>query len=239
MILLDPYARPVVGHRGASGECPENTLLAFDRALEEGADALELDVRASADGTAVVIHDPTVDRTTSGAGPVSAHTLADLRALDAGRGQRIPTLDEVLERYPDTPLILEIKESEVAEAAARSLTRHGAIDRVLVGSFLHAALRPFRASIFHRSASRRETASCWAASRLGISLRLRAIEAFAVPERHGSLTVVDDAFVRSARRRGRPVHVWTVNEPGEAKRLRSLGVAGIITNYPARMRGLT
>lgn len=236
MILLDPEARPLVGHRGASGEYPENTLLAFDKALEQGADALELDVRLTTEGVLVVIHDATVDRTTDGSGEVRAHTLAELQSLDAGRGERVPTLAKVLERYSDTPFIVEIKEVAAARPAAALLTRYAAARRVVIGSFLHGALRPFGRPAFHRSASRRETAVFWAASRLGRALTGTGFQAFAVPERHRRITVVDRGFVAAASRRGKPVHVWTVDQPEDARRLRSLGVAGIITNYPGRMR---
>ncbi len=238
MILFDPQATPVVGHRGASGECPENTILSFDRAVEQGADALEFDVRVTAEDVPVVVHDATVDRTTNGSGPVRSYSLEELRALDAGLGQPIPTLDEVLDRYPDLPLIIEIKERPAAEPALRALLRHGARDRVLVGSFVHAALKPFSAAGVSRSASRRETAACWLASRIGLTVGRRDFVAFTVPERHGSLAVVDPAFVRAAQRGGRPVHVWTVDEVADAKRLRAMGVAGIITNHPSRMRDL-
>lgn len=236
MILLDPEARPLVGHRGASGEYPENTLLAFDKALEQGADALEFDVRLTAEGAPVVIHDSTVDRTTDGSGDVRALTLAELHALDAGSGERVPTLAQVLERYPDTPFIVEIKEVAAARPAAEVLTRHAAARRVVVGSFLQSALRPFGGPAFHRSASRRETALFWAASRVGRAPAGTGFQAFAAPERHRRMTVVDRRFVTAARRRGKPVHVWTVDQLEDARRLRSLGVAGIITNYPERMR---
>jgi glycerophosphoryl diester phosphodiesterase len=238
MILLDPDARPIVGHRGASGENPENTLISFDRALEQGADALELDVRITADGVPVVIHDATVDRTTSGSGSVSAHPLDLLRSLDAGQGQRVPLLSEVLERYAETPLIIEIKEEAAAIPTLDALTRAGAAGRVIVGSFVHAALQAFPPVAFHRSASRRETTAFWLASRLRFSFRARTFRAFAVPERHGRLTVVDAHFMRAARKGAIPVHVWTVDDPQDARRLRALGVAGIITNFPARMRPL-
>src|ERR687883_338619 len=123
-VLLDPNAHPVVAHRGASARAPENTLRAFKLALEEGADALELDVHATTDGIAVVVHDPTLDRTTDATGTVSKLPLERVRAADAGarfspdggrtfpwrgRGLRIPTLDEVLVAFPTTPLIIEIK----------------------------------------------------------------------------------------------------------------------------------
>ncbi len=238
MILLDPKARPIVGHRGAAGEHPENTLRSFDGALDQGADALELDVRVTRDGTPVVMHDATVDRTTSGSGAVRAHTLDQLRSLDAGQGERVPLLAEVLVRYPETPLIIEIKEEEAARPTLEALTRARAEARVIVGSFVHAALRPFPPVAFARSASRRETTLFWLASRLRLRFPGRSYRAFTVPERHGRLTVVDALFMRAAGKRGMPVHVWTVDEPEEARRLRALGVAGIITNFPARMRAL-
>ncbi|MDH3456012.1 MAG: glycerophosphodiester phosphodiesterase family protein [Gemmatimonadota bacterium] len=238
MILLDPDARPLVGHRGASAEYPENTTLAFDRALEQGVDALELDVRVTADGVPVVIHDPTVDRTTDGSGAVRSLVLDQLRQLDAGCGERIPTLDEVLGRYPTTPMILEIKEVEVAADAIDVLRRHSATPRILVGSFEHRALAPFTAAGFHRSASRRETVLCWAAARLRLTFPGFKFEAFTVPEQQGALTVVDAAFLNVARQAGRPVHVWTVDDPARARRLRAAGVSGIITNQPSKMHDL-
>jgi len=238
VILLDPDAHPVIGHRGASGECPENTLVAFDAALAQGADALEFDVRLSADGVPMVIHDPTVDRTTDGSGAVGSMTAERLAGLDAGGGARIPTLVQVLEHYPNIPFIIEIKEVRAARPVADALERHDAAKRALVGSFEHAALYPFGAPHFARSASRRETLGCWVLSRVSLPWPGDAVRAFTVPERHGGVTVVDRAFVRSASRRRRPVHVWTVNDVETARRLRAIGVSGIITNHPAAMRAV-
>jgi glycerophosphoryl diester phosphodiesterase len=237
VILLDPDARLVIGHRGASGDFPENTLLAFERALAQGADGLELDVRLARDGAVVVIHDATLDRTTNGSGPVATRTLAELRGLDAGMDQSIPSLDEVLERFPATPMIIELKEVAVSEPAARCLERHDATGRVLVGSFEGAALAPFVPPAWHRSASRRETALAWLLSRAGLGVP-GPCEAFTVPERHGRLRILDGKFLRAARRAGRPVHAWTVNDVEQAVRLRTLGVSGLITNYPARLKAL-
>jgi len=238
MILIDPDSRPLIAHRGASGECPENTLLSFRRGLEQGADALEMDVRVSADGIPVVIHDRNVDRTTNGSGPVASLSAAELAALDAGEGQQIPTLESVLEDFPDTPIIIEVKEATASGPVAQVIKSQAASRRVLVGSFEQAALRAFEPESYHRSASRRETAAFWLWSRLGIGHRSRSYEAFTVPVKHGRLTVVDSSFARAAKRCGRPVHVWTVDDRSEAERLRRMGVRGIITNFPARMRGL-
>jgi glycerophosphoryl diester phosphodiesterase len=238
MILLDPDAHPVIGHRGASGEYPENTIVAFDAAIAQGADALEFDVRLSVDGVAMVIHDPTVDRTTNGSGAVGSMTADRLGELDAGGGASIPRLDEVLDRYREVPCIIEIKEAPAAVPVASALARHDAARRVLVGSFEHAALRPFGAPPFARSASRRETLGCWVLSRVSLPWPGAAVRAFTVPERHGGVTVVDRAFVHSALRRRRPVHVWTVNDVESTRRLRAIGVSGIITNHPAAMKAV-
>lgn len=238
MILLDRSARSVIAHRGASGEFPENTFLAFRQALAQGADALELDLRATADETAVVLHDATVDRTTDGRGRVAAMTSQTIRALDAGRGEPVPTLDGVLEEFTDTPLLIEVKEIGVGEPAATAIARHRAERRVVVGSFVGQALVPFRRRGWSTSASRPETARRWVASRFTSVGWKGPFQAYAVPERYRGLTVVDGRFVRAARRAGIPVHVWTVNAPAAAERLWALGVSGIITNFPARIRAL-
>jgi glycerophosphoryl diester phosphodiesterase len=226
----------VVAHRGASGEYPENTLLAFARGLEQGADAVELDVRVSADGVPVVLHDATLDRTTGARGPLAHRTAAELSRVDAGAGQCVPTVAQVLERFPATPLLLEIKEAWAAEPLLAVLRAHGAARRVVVGSLDAPALQPFRGSGIARAATRVEVAAAWLWARLGLGMRLPAFGLLSVPERSGRLRVVDGPFVARARRARVPVHVWTVNDRAAAERLGRLGVNGIITDYPARMR---
>ena len=238
MILLDPYARPIVAHRGASGELPENTLLAFERGLALGADALEFDVRLSSDGIPVVIHDSTVDRTTSGKGAVKDLAARNLAELDAGAGQGIPAVDSVLETFPDVPLLIEVKEMPVALPLVEVIRRHSASSRVLVGSFLHAALGCFDRFEMNRCASQRESAIFWSGSRLRLAIGASAFKALSVPVRHRGIQVVDESFVSKAAQKEIPVHVWTVDDRTEAERLRALGIAGIITNWPDRMRDL-
>lgn len=234
MILLDPLARPVIAHRGASGRYPENTLLAFREALAAGADAVELDVRLTADRVPVVIHDSTVDRTTDGHGPVAGLSFEALGQLDAGRGERVPTLAQVLETHPETPMIVEVKCIDAAEETAAVIRNMGADRRVLVGSFLHRAVARARAASLATSASRPETAVFWCSSRVGLAAPL-ASRALTVPEYSGRVHVVDRRLVRAAGRRGWPVHVWTVDEVSKARALRAIGVAGILTNFPERL----
>lgn len=236
MILLDPLARPVIAHRGASGRFPENTLLAFQEALAAGADAIELDVQLSGDGVPVVIHDPTVDRTTGGHGAVRGMGLEALRRLDAGGGERIPTLAEVLESCASVPAIVEIKHPTASRAVLDLVLRMGCTDRVLVGSFDYSPLRIFRRAHIATSASRWESALFWAASRGRWIKPPGGYLTFTVPEYSGNIRVVDRRFVELSARVGKPVHVWTVDDPEAARRFWDLGVSGIITNVPERIR---
>jgi len=245
MILLDPLARPLIGHRGASGSFPENTMLAFKQALREGADSVEFDVRVTADGVPVVIHDATLDRTTDGQGQVAELPLAAIREFDAGRGERIPTLAQVLEELAPTPVIVEIKEGEAdpdpdpAPAVTAVIRAAGASDRVVVGAFGGRSLIAVRKGGLKTTATRWESGLHWLASRVGRAHRAGRYDGFAVSEYSGLLKVVDRRFLRSARSLGKPVHVWTVDDVSDARRLRAMGVAGILTNFPARMRELS
>lgn len=234
MILLDPDARPVIGHRGASGEYPENTLLAYQRAIDVGADAIEFDVRAAADGTPVVMHDPTVDRTTNGTGAVNEKTLSQLKTLDAGDGEEIPTLDEVFEQVTSVPFILEIKETAVAPGVHDCIEAHGLRGRVLLGAFDHAALAPFDREKFLVSGSRIVSVAFFVSSRLGIMFP-GGFKGFCLPEFHRNFRVLDRRFFQTARKAGKPVHVWTVNDSENARYLWDLGASGMISNYPDRM----
>src|SRR5262245_51347936 len=150
-----PRARPlIVGHRGAMGYAPENTFASYERAVALGVDAVECDVHLSADGVPVVIHDHTLDRTTDGAGPVQALTLAELKRLDAGAwrgaefaGQRLPTLDELLAWCAGrTALSIELKNGPtfyegLAERIVELVRAHGMVGQANVISFDHLAVR--------------------------------------------------------------------------------------------------
>ncbi len=236
MILLDPLARPVIAHRGASGRFPENTVLAFREAVAAGADAIELDVHLSGDGIPVVIHDATVERTTNGRGSVHEMRLDALRRLDAGAGEPVPTLAEVFEVFPDLPIIVEIKHAMASRPVLEVVRRMSCGDRVLVGSFRHSSLAVVRGARIATSASRRESAVFWAASRTGWIKPPGSYVAFTVPEYSGRTRVVDRRFTRLAARVGKPVHVWTVDDRTDAQRFWDMGVAGVITNFPDRMQ---
>lgn len=251
-VLLDTGRHPIIGHRGASGSAPENTLPSFDLALAQGAEALELDVRLSADGIPVVFHDPTLERTTDRAGPVAACRAADLAAIDAGarftgdggatfpfrgHGIGVPTLAHVLERFPETPLLIELKIAEAGRSAREVVERHGALGRVVVASFLESALEAFgRGPSVRLGASRRGILAHAVRAFLRLPPASRGYSAYAVPDRYkGRIPVPTARFVRGAHALGCPVHVWTVNEVAVASRLWDLGANGMITNFPARL----
>jgi glycerophosphoryl diester phosphodiesterase len=249
--LLDLSARPIIAHRGASGSAPENTMAAFRLAAELGADAFELDVRLTADGVPVLLHDRMLDRTTDRTGRLRALTLEQLAEVDAGawftrdRGRtypfrgadvRIPKLRQVLQAFPEMPCMVEVKEPEAQEAVRRVLLEERAADRCVIASEHYDALRVFRGPPFATAAARAEIGALYRAvlfRRVPASVPYRCLS---VPVRHRGLPVPTPAFVAAARRLGCPVHVWTVNRTATARLLWSRGVAGVVTNYPEVMR---
>jgi glycerophosphoryl diester phosphodiesterase len=247
----------VIGHRGCAGEIPENTLPSFERALADGAAVLESDVHLTCDGVPVLLHDDTVDRNTDGSGRVAEMALDELRRLDAGyhftpderrshpyrgRGLSIPTLEEAFDAFPGARFNLELKENlpglversveTVARAGREALTLLTAADDALMAD-LRAHLESHAVPIaqgacgkdvvdFVRSASERT------APKAGPM-------ALQVPADFGGRPLVTRGFVEHAHAHGLFVHVWTVDDPTEMRRLLALGVDGIVTDFPARL----
>ena len=224
-------------HRGARRQAPENTLPAFRRAIELGAEGVEFDVQLSADGVPVVIHDETLERTTDGRGRVVDHTLAELRALDASAGKPgfpgvvIPTLDEVLAVFAPTELAvnIELKNSVVdypglEEAVLAAVASHGLDRRVVLSSFnadsvarLQGLTSIPRALVYERLLRRP-----WVlAARLG-----------AVAVHPPSRFVVSRGYVTRAHQAGLAVRTWTVNSERELRRMYHCGVDGVFTDVP-------
>jgi glycerophosphoryl diester phosphodiesterase len=234
----------VYAHRGGAKLRPENTLLAFDHGLSFGADGLELDVRLSRDGVVVVHHDETLDRTTNGHGPVAERTAAELAGLDAGyhfdgfrgRGGGVPTLDEVLRRYPAILLIVELKVNDpnLAHRTIDVVRAAGAVDRVALGSFGTRVLRAARAydSSIRTGSSQEETRLALYRSWVRWPVRRPSYQEYQVPEVAGSTRVVSPRFVRYAHAAGLEVKVWTVDDELDMRRLTSWGVDAIITDRP-------
>jgi glycerophosphoryl diester phosphodiesterase len=239
----------VIAHRGGAGLNPENTLAAFDAALELGVDGLELDVRLSRDGHPVVIHDADLDRTTDATGPVARLTAAELAEVDAGyrfaperghpwrgKGLGISTLAAVLERVPQLPIIVELKgeDPELARAAVGVVAGAGALDRVCFGGFADLTLRAARdaAPACCTGAARDEIRRALYKSYVGWPLGRVSYAAFQVPERSQRTTIVTPRFVRYAQRAGRLVQVWTVNAEADMRRLAGWAVDAVITDRP-------
>lgn len=249
------HAPLVMAHRGAKGLWPENTLYAFEKAVAMGVDVLEMDVRGTADGVLVVLHDSTVDRTTDGTGPVTALTLEALRALDAGynwsvdggstfpyRGQgiTIPTMAEVFAAFPAMPMNIEIKQTDPTLAASlcQMIRDSGMADRVLVASFHGETIEEFRRECpeVATSTSQNEVITMFVLSRAFLEGSYDpAAEAAQVPEYRSSVRVLTPRFLDAARHRNLQVHAWTINDVDDMERMLALGVDGIITDYPDRL----
>lgn len=214
-------------------------MASFALAAATGVDALECDVHLTRDGHVVVIHDPTLDRTTDRSGAVAALTLAEVREADAGArfqgfagtGERVPLLAEVLDAFPDLPFIVEFKSRGVSDAATKLILDRGARDRVLVGAFDHATLQAPRAAALATAASRREAALRIPGALLGFSApRREPFDAYAITPSWNGVPIPVRRFARVAKV---PVHVWTVDDADIAERYWRAGVTGIITNDPA------
>jgi glycerophosphoryl diester phosphodiesterase len=228
----------VVGHRGAMGYCPENTLLSFERGLELGADWIELDVHLSADRALIVIHDETLERTTNGHGLVRDHTAAQLARLDAGDGQHVPTLPEILQwaRTRGTVVDIEIKNAPlyydgISEAVVGAVREANMVDNVIVISFDHAAVK--RVKEVEPTIATGVLYACRPTDG-GIGLA-RAAGADAVLP-HWAYVTRDD--VAAAHTAGLSVAPWATSDPTILRNLIACGVDAIGTNHPDVLRTL-
>jgi glycerophosphoryl diester phosphodiesterase len=242
--------RPLVfAHRGGCALGPENTLAAFDLGLAAGADGLELDVHLSADGIPVVCHDATLERTTDASGLVAARTASELARVDAGcrfadggrfpfrnQGVGIPTLREVLERYPDARVIIEMKVNRTAmgEAVAADVRRAAAVDRVCAAGYGWQSATAARRALPEMASS-----ACHPEVHLAVyrtwarwPIRRAPFGGYQVPEIAGRIRVASPRFIRYAHRANLKVQVWTVDDEADMKRLLGWGADGLISNRP-------
>ncbi|MBI2940296.1 MAG: hypothetical protein HYY04_07620 [Chloroflexi bacterium] len=230
----------VIGHRGAAGSAPENTLVSFERAMEIGVDVVELDVHRSLDNHLVVIHDHTLDRTTNGTGLVCEKLVEELRALDAGgwrgaefAGQRVVTLDEVLAwARGRTRIAIEIKNGPILytgieEQIIAALAEHSMTDAAIVVSFDHLSIRRIR-----ELSSIVATGVLYAARPVDPVALATAAGADALLPQWAQLTEAD---IEAAHRAGLAVVPWTVNDSGIARRLLEIGVDGITSDCPEQL----
>jgi glycerophosphoryl diester phosphodiesterase len=248
-ILTRCDGRIAVGHRGNRAHAPENTIESFAQAIAAGADAIEFDVHVTADGIPVVHHDRTVTRTTDGAGEIARLTFDELRRFDAGAnftkdggksfpyrgmGHRIPLFEEVVEAFPSTPLLIELKTALAATEVRRILEQRLATERVLIDSFRPEALRVFRGSGIATGASRDGIASL-AREAIGGRAANVDFQAVCTPLSYYGVPLPVKRVAGVAKKYGVPVHVWTINETAVANDLWLAGVTGIITDDPALM----
>lgn len=219
----------IIAHRGASGYEPENTLAAFRRAVDMSADMIEFDVHVLASGEVVIMHDLRVDRTTNGRGYVAHYRFEELRGLDAGKGEVIPTLHEALDIIDrQVPVNIELKGPHTAAPVADILRNY--LDKgwlpadFLVSSFNHWELLRFKQQM-----PMIDVAALSGDVPLGYALFAEELGAVAV---NPGDEFVSPEYVTDAHQRGMSVYVWTVNDPEEIERMHAIGVDGIFTNYP-------
>jgi glycerophosphoryl diester phosphodiesterase len=234
----------IFAHRGACALAPENTISSFELAVTHQADAVELDAKLSKDGVVMVIHDPTLERTTNGTGKVNEHTLAELKALDAGSkfnvkyaGEKIPTLEEVFEAVGNKVLVnVELTnysspKDDLIAKVAEVVKRQKMQDRVLFSSFI-----PKNLSMIKDLLPDSPVALLCLEGLGGLlsrSIFLTGVSPFII---HPYLADVDPMYVRMEHRRHRRVHVWTVNADQDLKHMFQMGVDGVFTDDPQKAR---
>jgi len=238
----------LIAHRGGAALAPENTLAALEQAVRRWRpDIIEIDVRATADGHCVLLHDPTLDRTTDGTGDVARFTLAELKRLDAGhnfvaldgahtfrgRGVTIPTIEEVLEALPDTRFIVEVKIGSAQRPLFEAIRRFAAHDRVLA-----AGERDIDRDLFPQYPGP-TSESGDSMRRMYRMHRLRLMRwwqpshpAVQFPIDYEGRRMVDRRLVRELKSKGMIVHIWTVNDPADMRMLLDWGVDGVLSDRP-------
>ena len=238
-----------IAHRGGSRLRPENTLAAFEHALALGVDGIECDVHLSRDGVPVVIHDPTLDRTTNASGAVAERTARELRQVDAGfqfgetegfpwRGKDlgVPDLASVLDLSRDTPVIVELKgeDPSIVPPVLDVVRRTGRSGRVMFGGFSHAVLEAARqqAPDIQTSASRREIEQAIKRASFGLGPGRPGCALFQVPLRFHGREILTPNLTRRLRRAGFVVHSWLIDDPTEMQQLIDWGVTGLISDRP-------
>ncbi|HEY8768064.1 MAG TPA: glycerophosphodiester phosphodiesterase family protein [Dehalococcoidia bacterium] len=221
----------IISHAACGGHAPENTLSGIRKAIELGAEGIEIDVQASADWVPILMHDLTVDRTTNGSGEVAALSLAELRALDAG-GEPVPTLAEVLDLTQGRVLlIMEIKQPGIEEHIARVVHETQALDDVMAWSFYPAALEGMRAAepqIPCALLVAGESMAKWEKTRsLALRLGVQGVSVFTPG--------IEAHVVEDCRLRGLALYTWTPDTETAIERAIRAGVDGVCSNFPDRV----
>lgn len=248
----------VIAHQGGDGIWPGDTMFAFEKAVETGADVLEMDAHITKDGHIVLMHDEEVDRTTDGTGLIEDMTLDELKRLDAayqwsndddktfpyrGQGIQIPTLDELFQKFPQMRYVIEIKltENPIAQPLCDLIRRHNMHERVMVASFHDEAMQHFRETCpeIATSASRGEVTTFVILGKLFLSgfvaPEYESIQPPYDPEESMNIPIMTKRFIREAHAKNIAVEPWTVDDPELMKQYIEWGVDGIITDRPDLM----
>lgn len=234
----------ILGHRGASKKAPENTMAAFELALEEGADGFELDTMLCADGTPVVIHDNRLERTTDGIGKVLDHPYKDLQQFNAGAyfsdefdDERIPSLEEVFIRFKNRAIInIELKNylhpfDGLANKVVALAKKHKILDQLIVSSFNVGNI-----IYLQRTLPEIPSALLTTSDMLGRILSSKALSSISRAVIHPHKAICTEKYIAGQHAINRKVNTWTVNDTHEAKQLISAGIDGIITDDPGKVR---
>lgn len=251
----------IIAHRGGKGIAPEGTMAAFDRSFHLGVDVFEYDIHQTADGHLVVIHDPSVDRTTDGRGLINEMTLAEIQALDAGyhfkdedgnysyrnQGVSIPTVREVFETYPKMRQLIEIKDTNnpvlydrMIEQLWELIQEYEMEDQVMIGSFDHEINERFESysegkiPIGAGEQMVREFANLHVPYLNGLAKS--SVDSLQLPVEEEGHNLASKNIIQSAKKRNMAIYYWTINEKEEMKDLILKGVDGLITDYPDRMK---
>lgn len=243
---MHPYldhAEPIaLAHRGGGEPGRENSMAAFEDAVRIGFGYLETDLRVTRDGVLLAFHDPTLDRVTDRSGPIAQLSWAEVRGARIGGVHPIPRLDELVSAFPDVRINLDVKgDAAVAPLITRLQQQPSLLERVCIGSFSDARIDAVRRAFGRRvctSAGPTEVRRLRLASLAGrVADRVRiAADCLQVPPRHGRVPLVDEPFLSAARRRGLPVHVWTINDAPTMDEMLDRGVQGVVTDRTLLLR---
>lgn len=213
-----------MGHRGAAALEPENTLLSVERAIAVGVDAVEVDIRTTRDNELVIIHDAAIDRTTNGKGLVRDLTLEELKRFDAGKGQRIPTLQELIDHNRGrVNLFLELKDEGIEQRMVEVVRKNGLYEKACVISFWHSMVKKVK--------------TLDAGIRTGVLIVGCPIDTYIAGSAGANALVMNYAFVNKefvelARHDNFEVHIWNIDDPRLLDRYADMGVDGIASNNP-------
>ena len=243
MAYLDSAGPIALAHRGFSLDGSENSMAAFAAAVALGCRYVETDVHATSDGVAVAFHDATLDRVTDRSGRVADQPWAQVRRARIAGREPVPALEDLLGTWPDLHVNIDVKSAGGILPTVEVIERTASHDRVCLASFSDARRRAVLRRLSRpvtTSGGTRTTASFRAATAAGsaraVSRALRDVDCLQVPERFGRVPVVTEATVRAAHRAGVQVHVWTVNDPVDMRRLLDLGVDGIVSDRADLLR---